>query len=194
MTSDLPDESDLPDHFSPKERTKYRQSVHFRIDDLPHVDHSGFSRPGALGTGFSVQTTGGDRLSLDPLFQCHTGAGQLAGFPLMDESKFTGAINHARSIFPHHDAPPFVIPPVLHRGRARTLRDGVESFEEWRVLPPVTCFGLFTASRPARGADDPYSSVLLIWFQDNWGLPDDPRTLRLIADLDWDSYAHSWNW
>lgn len=194
MTDDFSDIPDAYENDPAKRHPKLRKSVHFEIDALPHTDNPGPSRPGAIGEGFDVSMVNGDRLSLDTLFQYRTHAGQLAGFPEVDEDKFASAVSYAQSVFPHHEAPPFVVPPTLHRGRARIVRKGVESFEEWCVLPPVTSFGRFTANRAAKGSEDPYSSVLLIWFQDKWGLPDDPRTLRLIAELDWETYSRNWNW
>lgn len=194
MTDDF---SDLPDAYEKdpaKRHPRLRESVHFEIGALPHTDHPVPGRPGAIGEGFGVPMVNGDRLSLDTLFQYRTHAGQLAGFPEVDEDKFASAIRYAQSTFPHHDAPPVVVPPTLHRGRARRVRDGVESFEDWCVLPPVTSFGRFTANRAATDSPEPYSSVLLIWFQDKWGLPEEPRTLRLIAELDWERYAHNWCW
>lgn len=194
MTDDFSDIPDTYDRASAKRDATLLALVHFKIDALPHTDHPGPSRPGTIGEGFGVSMVNGDRLSLDTLFQYRTSAGQLAGFPSVDEDKFASAISYAKSTFPHHDVPPFVVPPRLHRGRARSVRKGVESFEDWCVLPAVTSFGRFTANRAAKDSPDPYSSVLLIWFQDKWGLPDDPRTLRLIAELDWERYAHNWSW
>ena len=42
--------------------------------------------------------------------------------------------------------------------------------------------------------DDDGSSVLLIWYQDKFGLPVDAHILKYIAELDWDLYAHHWGY
>ncbi len=136
---------------------------------------------------------GSDALLLDDIFQYRTHSGQLLGLPIFHEENISGAVDYARTIFPNHKSPPFVVPPTMHRGTRRRIRNGVEKFEDWRILPPITSFGMFTATRPARDTDEPYSSVLLIWYQDKFGLPDDPRTLKLIAELDWESFAHGWS-
>ena len=194
MDDDISDLIGASDRGAAQRKATLQQSAQFAIDGLPSVEHAGYGRPWAIGKGFVVKTNDGDKLFLANLFQYRTNAGVLAGFPSVREDNFLWAVEYARAKFPDHDAPPFVVPPTLHRGRARSVRDCIESFEDWCVLPPITSFGVFTADREAKGSDEANSSVLLIWYQDNWGVPDDPRTLRLIAELDWDKYAHNWGW
>jgi hypothetical protein len=169
-----------------------KRSMPFEIADLHVIDHGELNKPLSLGMGFSVETVSGDKLQLDDLFQYHTHEGLLCGLPMFDMDRIERAIAYAAEVFPNHSAPAYVIPPTLHRGRRVFGRGGVQEVRQWCMLPSCTSFGLFTASRSAHGAKGDFSSILLIWFQDKFGPPDDPRTLRHISELDWDPFAHNW--
>lgn len=172
-----------------------KRSAPFELTDLPAVEHGHVMRPLSIGTGFVVETDGGEFLRLDRLFQYRTYGGVLNGLPFDPMFNIESAIDYARSRFPDRTAPPCVLPPRLNRGHRRYKRHtGEEELEHWTLLPCCTSFGEFTASRKARNADpdSDCSSVLLIWYQDSYGLPQDEHTLRAMATLDWEAFAHSW--
>ena len=195
----MPDH-DLPDDLlfgdmepDPETRANFKRSMPFEIADLPVIDHGNFNRPLSIGDGFSVNTVAGDILRLDDIFQYRTYGGVLNGIPFNPESSIESAVKYVTTIFPNHQTPPRVIPPRMHRGRLIYTREGVEYVEDWCILPTCTSFGCFTANRPARDADEIFSSIVLIWYQDKFGLPEDPHTLKHIAELDWDPFAHHWS-
>ncbi len=193
----MPDDplDDLRGNFEPdpEAQTRLKRSMEFEIADLPAIEHGQFNRPLSIGEGFVIRTAGGDWLRLDDIFQYRTYGGVLNGIPFDPASHIESDLRYVASIFPKHPSPPCVIPPLMHRGRRISTREGVEEIEDWCILPSCTTFGVFTASRPARDADDTYSSILLVWYQDKFGLPEDPHTLKHIAELDWDLFAHHWS-
>lgn len=173
-------------------RARLKRSVLFKMEDLPAVDHGRFNQPLSLGEGFKVHQAVGDTLFLRDIHQYGTNGGLLLGVPKYPEFELESVVDYASRLFPYHDAPPYVVPPTIHRGVRIRVRDGVEDSDEWAMLPPVTSIGVFGTSRPATDSDEAYSSVILIWFQDKYGLPDDPATLRHIEGIGWEPFAHSY--
>ena len=174
----MPDDNSIDDlrgdfEPDPQYQPKMRRSMPFEIADLPVIDHGDFNRPLSIGDGFSIETSAGDTLRLDDIFQYRTHGGVLNGIPFNPEFNIESAVNHVATIFPNHQALPRVIPPRMHRGRRNYTREGIEHAEDWCILPSCTSFACFTASRPARDADDTFSSIVLIWYQDRFGLPED---------------------
>ena len=197
----MPDDDDIDDLLGdyepdPEHQAKIKRSMRFEVADLPAIDHGNLRRPLSIGEGFVINTVAGDTLYLDNIFQYRTYAGVLNGIPFDPASHIEGDIEYVGRIFPHHSAPPYVVPPRMHRGRRVTQRGEVEEVENWCILPQCTTFGRFDASRKARSADSDSdgSSIVLIWYQDKFGLPEDSHTLKHIAELDWDEYAHNWGW
>lgn len=58
------------------------------------------------------------------------------------------------------------------------------------MLPEVTCIGRFRSLKPARDRTCDYSSLRIIWFQDEFAPPIDARVLEHIVALPWDERAH----
>jgi hypothetical protein len=83
------------------------------------------------------------------------------------------------------------LPPKLHKGRRRVLKDGVEEFRDWQLLPGVTSYALLTSSDLAE--DDSSSSVVVIWYQDRFGLPDEDVVAQMRA-IRWRRLAFDWGW
>ena len=187
----------MRNHFDDMEESLERRaclakSITFDVANLPAIEHGIKNRPLLMSDGFSVTTADQDKLRLTSLFQFGTYDGNLAGIPAHPESNIEMAVDQAKTIFAGHPAPPCVIAPVIHCGVREFTSSAGPQTEPWRILPSITSFGLFTASRPAVSSDEAYSSVLLIWYQDRFGLPDDPRTLKLISELDWECFAYNW--
>jgi hypothetical protein len=198
----MPDD-DIPDDLlfgdmapDPEQQARLKRSMPFEIADLPAIDHGNLMRPLSIGEGFSISTVSGDTLRLEDIFQYRTYAGVLNGIPFDPASHIEGDLRYVASIFPNHQAPPCVVPPLMHKGRRILKREGVEEVEDWCILPTCTSFGSFKASRLGRtaSADDDGSSVLLVWYQDKFGLPVDAHILKFIAEFDWDLYAHHWSY
>jgi len=198
MSDDVPpdDISSLDFEPDPEHEAKIKRSMRFTIDELPAIDHGNLRRPLSIGEGFSIKTIAGDTLYLASLFQFSTYAGVLNGIPFDPASHIEGDIDYVATIFPNHAALPYVVPPRMHRGRRVTKREDFEDIEDWCILPRCTAFGCFDTSRMARDADGDghSSSIVLIWYQDTFGLPEDAHTLRHIAELGWDEFAHNWSY
>lgn len=180
----------------PEHEAKIKRSMRFRIEELPAIDHGGLRRPLSLGEGFTIKTLAGDTLYLHSMFQYSTYAGVLNGIPFDPGSHIERDIDYVATVFPNHAAPPYVVPPRMHRGRRVTQREDFEDIEDWCILPRCTTFGCFDTSRLARNADEDNcsSSIVLIWYQDKFGIPDDAHTLQHITELDWDEFAHNWTY
>jgi hypothetical protein len=86
-----------------------------------------------------------------------------------------------------------VLEPLFHTGQVtRKKRDGGEIQVPWLKLPEVCAVAEFDSNISARDEYEIYSSVLAIWFQDHYGLPDDARTLEQLGNLNWEKYGHDW--
>ena len=198
----MPDDNSIDDLLGdfepdPAHMAKIRRSMRFEIADLPAIDHGNLARPLSIDEGFSITTVAGDTLYLDDIYQYRTYAGVLNGLPFDPASHIEHDIEYVARIFPNHSAVPHVVPPRMHRGRRIAKRaSGEEEVEDWCILPRCTSFGRFNTSRLARnaGGDSDGSSVVLVWYQDKFGVPDDERTLQLMAELDWDEFAHNWEY
>ena len=180
----------------PEHQAKVTKSVRFEIADLPALDHGNLRRPLSIGEGFVINTATGDTLYLDHIFQYRTYAGVLNGIPFDPMSQIENDVQYVAEIFPRHSAPPYVVPPRMHRGRRVTKREDFEYAEDWCILPRCTTFGCFDVSRKAPSADSESggSSIVLVWYQDKFGLPEDARTLQHIAELDFDGFLHNWSY
>ena len=115
----------------------------------------------------------------------------LEGMPKTLLPFFENAMTRAQALFPLDGVRPVILPPKLHQGRIRRQRNGEMVDETWCLLPSITSIGMFD-SEGAVGVGS-MSSVLLIWFQDRFGNPTE-FVKKQIRALDWDRYAHQWDW
>ena len=65
---------------------------------------------------------------------------------------------------------------------------------EGDLLPAVTCIGEFQSGELPRRGSEPYSSLVVIWFQEVFTPAVSANALEQIRALDWDRLAHDWNW
>ena len=84
---------------------------------------------------------------------------------------------------------PLLIQPTLRQREVRN-RDGQARVEE--RLPRVACVASFDSTAiPDSG--EPYSSLVVAWFQDQFGEPD-PAIVDRLFSVDWDEQATPWCW
>jgi len=170
------------------------QNMGFDWRHSPRIDHgliSGHPVTGPAPLEFTLP--GGRLIKLKQLYQFDVYGGMLAGMPNDPERFFIHAVNAAKQHFPDHSMMPVVLEPAFHSGQvARKGRDGSEIFVPWLKLPEVCTVAEFDSNEPARDEDEVYSSVLAIWFQDHYGLPDDARTLEQLGHLDWVKHGYDW--
>ena len=130
---------------------------------------------------------------LSNLFQYATYAGALAGIPPNPEITILTAIEFAEKLHPEHSRPPVILKPVFEAGTISRPVENATREMGWVLLPPVCTIAKFD-SDSAINADDDGSRLVVIWFQDEFGVDlDDPTTERLRA-IDWDRCADGWSW
>lgn len=175
-----------------KAEQKILQSLGFDWRNLPRIDH-GLSRPTGRLTGLKFTLPTGRQIYLNQLYQFGTYSGSLCGLPTYPEYYLIQAVKEAKLHFPNHGMPPAVLEPVIQSGRSPSRREGEEVQEPWLQLPMVCTIAEFDSNEPARDEYEVYSSVLAIWFQDHYGLPDDARTLEQLGNLDWVKHGYDWS-
>ena len=192
QVSDLAD--DIPDGDWHAERERFRSLLTFRLADLPVEDHGiTVGHPLSRDERFAVRFDNGRAAWLEKLFQFRTYAGVLAGVPDDPEQQFESAMEWVKSLFTFYMATPCVLPPKLHAGRrrVRSSEGAPERFDDWSLLPFVTSIGLLTAVEPE--GRETVSSVAVIWYQDNFGMPADAVLAQMRA-IDWQRHTQPWDW
>lgn len=61
---------------------------------------------------------------------------------------------------------------------------------EW--LPQIACVGDFHSTQPARDQTNDASSLIIVWYQDDFGL--DSQVFDRLRAVDWDRYASDWEY
>lgn len=69
-----------------------------------------------------------------------------------------------------------------------------EKESNYERLPDVACMGVFDSVGLNRKESEPYSSMVIVWFQDKFALPIDEGVLSQIRRQDWDERAKDWMW
>lgn len=138
----------------------------------------------------NIHQVSGRTLSIGRLSQWRTYDGLLAGIPgkEMNQRLVDDLLEEARGLaVAGCDA--FLIQPVV---KVRELQRRGEKVVEER-LPAVSCLARFDSGSLA-ASGEPYSSLVVAWFQEAFGAPTDPGILGQIADIDWERHAGEWNW
>ena len=64
----------------------------------------------------------------------------------------------------------------------------------YETLPPVVCIGQFDSGELNRRDSEPYSSLVIVWFQGDFALPINAGVQAQIERLDWEGLASDWVW
>jgi len=138
----------------------------------------------------NIRQASGRTLSMGRLSQWRTYEGLLAGIPdkEMNQRHIGDVLDEGRSLGVA-GCGVFLIQPVPH---VRELQRRGETVIEER-LPAISCLARFD-SDSLTPAGEPYSSLVVAWFQEAFGLPTNPDILRQIAEIDWELHAAEWNW
>ena len=126
--------------------------------------------------GFTLSS--GRVVSVAELHQRQTYAGVLAGRPgprlnqavidaILEEAKWYGVAREARFIRPSADA---------FAGR----------------LPSVACIAVLESGQLARQGSEPYSSMTVVWFQDELAPPFEKNLETYLRSIDWETSAQEW--
>jgi len=138
----------------------------------------------------NIHQRSGRTLSMGRLSQRRTYAGLLAGIPDKDMNlrRIGELLDEAQSLAVA-GCGVFLIETVP---KVRELQRRGEKVVEER-LPAISCAARFDSGELAPSGD-PYSSLVVAWFQQEFGLPTDPGILGQIADIDWERHAAEWSW
>jgi len=136
----------------------------------------------ALETGRSI--------ALARLEQWRTYQGLLCGKPTRakNDEKILGVIEAAKTICAAGD------PHLIRPGRKTIAGDAERGTMAGELLPATTCIALFNSTALARLDSEPYSSMAVVWFQEEFALPIEDEVLGLIRRIDWENHAVDWNW
>jgi hypothetical protein len=118
-------------------------------------------------------------------------AGLLEGVPHeeMNQRFIEGAVRDAKKEF--GEAEPFLIRP-----KQTPLDIGREyPFGKPATIPGVRCIAFFLCVFPTpRGQAGDFSSMKIVWFQDQFAMPIDPEVLDQIRAVDWLGLATNSEW
>jgi hypothetical protein len=123
------------------------------------------------------------------LSQFRTYSGVLAGFPdrAMTQRRIEYLLDEGKGLAVTGSSPYLIPPNLVTRD---VVRRGETRVEE--RLPPVACLARFDSGELATDSD-PYSSLVVAWFQDAFGLPNE-GVLEEIRRIDWERHAAAWCW
>ena len=149
----------------------------------------------------------GREISLVRIHQSLTYYGAL-GIPYREINARTvqAALDEARRVGPQGSVPR-LIPPVIvlvdlpppspaalkRMGRTDEQYDTKKRWTYER-LPDLTCIGMFDSNEVNKTDSEPYSSMIIVWFQEKFALPIDENVLSQIRRRDWDAQAKDWIW
>ena len=133
----------------------------------------------------------GRTIALARLEQWRTYLGLLCGKPTraQNDGKILRVIEAARTLCTAGEDPHLIRP--RRRTIAGNKKRGTIAGE---LLPATTCIALFNSTALARSDSEPYSSMVVVWFQEEFALPIEDEVLGLIRRIDWESQAADWNW
>lgn len=170
-----------------------RQAIRFNWRDSPRIDHGTSHRRPVMGPKpMEITLLTGRLVKISTLYQFNIYVGFLSE-PMFDpEYDLLQAIYVAETQFPHHKMLPVVLEPWFHAGRIVRALPGQEESVPWLKLPSICTIAEFISDRQTRSSNEVGSSVLVIWFQDHYGLPEDERILGQLSALDWKTHSQDW--
>ncbi|CAN0439013.1 unnamed protein product [Phaeothamnion confervicola] len=128
-------------------------------------------------------------LTLSESHQYFVYQGTLCGVPPSPEGDLVTAVKTAQRIFPTLGQRPVVLEPTFHAATFET-RPGKKPFPYPLIwLPKVCTIAVQDSTAPAPTSTPLYSSAVVIWFQESYGMVTDTRTLKQLRDIAWDRHA-----
>ena len=133
----------------------------------------------------------GRQIYLEEIAQWRTYGCLLEGIPRkqLNDEIIANSIPIARNKIsysgPIHLVQPRIKAIKLTRDKSQTSRLG----SKYEQIPSITCAAIFDSPQPARDKACFSSSLIILWFQDNWAMPIDSHILIKIRNVDWDKLA-----
>jgi hypothetical protein len=151
--------------------------------------------PDVMPLDWKFRLAGGREVFLTLIQQHRTYGGMLCGLPRDPERTVVRAIEEAQVWDGRFHGPPVVIPATIVRGtklEPDNFRHTPLAMLEWSMLPQVTTFGEFKSLTTARDISEVYSSVLVVWWQTQFGISPDADLLDRLRSIDWVKHAKDW--
>ena len=129
--------------------------------------------------------------SLVELTQSLSYAGLLAGFPnsRVNQRQIDDLIKEGRRIHIGGREPVLIDPTIK---TIEHTRSG-QTVQELR-LPDICCVARFESGALLRANSEPYSSLVVVWFQDEFAMPIATDIEQQMAKIDWEKDAVDWCW
>jgi hypothetical protein len=148
-------------------------------------------------------------INLVRLTQSLTDYGLLAGIPTRNDNQRTieRTLEKARALCLKDASPclipprathvPWRAPPAIYLQKTGTTAE--QHAAQWQArqhetLPAVACIGAFDSGELKRAGSEPFSSLVIVWFQDNFAMPIDAAVHAQIEQIDWEGQAKDWMW
>ena len=125
------------------------------------------------------------------LEQWYTYGGLLCGLPhqQMNDSMIQRTLEQAAKRAPPGCRSVLIPPKIEVRVHARAKPPRTEE-----RLPPVTCVGVFDSGELQRPGSKMFSSVVVVWFQQEIAGPVPEGVVEEIRGFDWERRATDWSW
>lgn len=131
-----------------------------------------------------IQLDCGISIKLTAFNQYCTYEGLLEGLPTKGKNAYQieSAVESARSIWGDD---PHLIPPI----ETPIVLDHEYPFGEPASIPGVVCLGRWRSQYQPPGQDLGCTELSIVWFQSEFGLPTDEKTLKDLKQIDWEFLA-----
>jgi hypothetical protein len=176
------------------EQERYLAMLDFNWRNVPKRDHGAIGA-NPLGTfgALEIELPDGRLIELRELHQYYAYHGTLCGVPPTPENELVEALKTAQRVFPQFGMRPVMLQPVFHGGTFKR-RPGEKPHPYPLVwLPQICTIAQFVSGALAHAGSHYCSSLVVIWFQETYGLVDDVRTLAQLRELDWETQAIDWS-
>jgi hypothetical protein len=145
--------------------------------------------------GFHVELADGRTFELVRMNQSYIYAYALMPMLCHPDVIVKTAIEQVRHLAPRVPTSPVVLPPNLlssdHPMPSRHDEPDLGSGDDCLTLPRVQVIAEFLSSKASVGSSESFSSLVVIWFQDNFG--DIPAEIqKQLTEIEWDLRAHDW--
>lgn len=172
-------------------RQRRLKLIPFDCDHLPRIDWPHGNQRVQSFEGWAVPQPDGRKVLVQAFHQEYIYGAALLGGLMPPAEYMLQAITRAEKLHPFEALSPVILPPALFSGRRTYTSQGREEHDDWISLPRVCCTALLFSSTYARDPAQVFSSALVIWFQDHFGMPGEQVESQL-AQLNWSAIASDW--
>ena len=180
----IDDDRDEPDPLD-----EIRPFIRFAWDRAPAAPWLAKQHP-ATAEPWGITLQSGRSISLREFHQFNIYAGMLAGIP-SDTARFAAeALKEAKRVI-SPNLPTLMLQPMFREFEYQRHRESPAAL--LRALPPIASVAEFSSSALESNPEQPFSSLMEIWFEEGWGLPTDQHILEQLRVIDWEREAAGWS-